>query len=202
MADTEGFKAFLNRLRSLGPDAFPDKVELETAIYKFACEGCGKHCKPCRACEECSVFAANEDVAYCEMRCEDCFFCGCPKCAKGWEYDGYMESPYSEWRVKSNARKEAAFDVACEVGVPPEKLINIFGAELVKKKFPYTSNKELWRTHFLIEGKKEECPAGVKYDDLREMEKRFFEISMNSHAHTLYAKNYKVLRAWAAFIER
>ena len=139
MADTAEFKAFLNRLRALGPDAFPTKAEIETAIVKFACEGCGKHCQPCRSCEDCVRYTSNENVQHCEMRCEDCFFCGCRKCSEGWEYDGYVDPPFYAARGRYNAIQAAVFNVAREINVPAKILIDVFGAFYVNPKFQTAS---------------------------------------------------------------
>ena len=111
---------------------FSNQTELTSYLLTLVCEGCGKHCQPCRSCEECAVFEANAKVAYCDNRCEDCFWCGCPQCSENWEYDGYMYTPHHNWMERFVSAKEAIWERMRELDLPIDQLISIFGKQFVE----------------------------------------------------------------------
>jgi len=128
------FRAFWDNVRLTKRSPFSNMAELNSYLDTLQCEGCGKHCQPCRSCEECAVFKANEKVAYCDNSCEDCFWCGCPQCSENWEYDGYMCSPRDDWRQRSTLAKEAVWKEMRELELPIDQLINIFGKQFVEMR--------------------------------------------------------------------
>ncbi|NDG33331.1 hypothetical protein EB118_25110, partial [bacterium] len=108
--------------------------ELESLLEEYSCIGCSNNCQ-------------NKDEG--EVFCEDCYKCGCSKCATNCNFDcDWLESHDA---YKKDLEKTLVKKIQ-ESFLGAEKWASVLSVEFIRRYFPYSKNKEIWKKYVFQDG--------------------------------------------------
>ena len=152
--------------------------ELESLLEEYSCIGCSNNCQ-------------NKDEG--EVFCEDCYKCGCSKCATNCNFDcDWLESHDA---YKKDLEKTLVKKIQ-ESFLGAEKWASVLSVEFIRRYFPYSKNKEIWKKYVFQDGVKEDLPKDLPWENLIDSEKyHFYSPQETEQRRCPY--NYNILRIMA-----
>ena len=123
--------------------------DIERHLMELACEGCGDGatckkdilCRPCgNSCDAC-LSGNRRECSYCEP-CNDCFYCGCPKCYS----DLYKSNDYDtrdEYRERVEHLEKQLVDAIKDSPIALESWMSVFSPQFIKSHYPWKLNRQL-----------------------------------------------------------
>lgn len=152
--------------------------ELESLLEEYSCIGCSNNCQ-------------NKDEG--EVFCEDCYKCGCSKCATNCNFDcDWLESHDA---YKKDLEKTLVKKIQ-ESFLGAEKWASVLSVEFIRRYFPYSKNKEIWKKYVFQDGVKEDLPKDLPWENLIDSEKYYF-YSPQETEQRRRPYNYNILRIMA-----
>ena len=152
--------------------------ELESLLEEYSCIGCSNNCQ-------------NKDEG--EVFCEDCYKCGCSKCATNCNFDcDWLESHDA---YKKDLEKTLVKKIQ-ESFLGAEKWASVLSVEFIRRYFPYSKNKEIWKKYVFQDGVKEDLPKDLPWENLIDSEKYYFYSPQETEQRRC-PYNYNILRIMA-----
>ena len=150
--------------------------ELESLLEQYSCIACSNNC-------------LNNDGVF----CEDCYKCGCSKCASNCDFD-------CDWLEGHNAYKKdlekTLLKAIEESHLGRYAWASVLSVEFIRRYFPYSKNKEIWKKYVFQDGVKEDLPKDLPWENLIDSEKYYFYSPQETEQRRC-PYNYNILRIMA-----
>ena len=103
--------------------------QIERLLEEYSCIGCSNNC-------------LNREEG--EVYCEDCYKCGCSKCASNCDFD--CDWLHSHSLYKEELEKKLLKTIQ-ESHLGAETWASVVSVDFIRKYFPYSENREIWKKY-------------------------------------------------------